>query len=369
MKKLAVWIKKLQSFRLFEIGNNAIHDLSKLMLLPISAALNKRSVEYEASIEDRPSATDFYHHFNHKLREENITHMFLRYVAEIIKMIKNIFHNQKYPIAIDKTDDPYWGDKDNLFVTGGKRNKSTNWAHRYLTAAIVLPEIELILYARPLTKNDNNDALLIEECLLAVKRLGINVSTVLLDREFYNSLIVLLCNIKEIDFIIPAVKNSRFKRLIRELKTEKKKLPRIIENYEIDKQFANLVIYEDTNSKGKKEIFGFITNKDADKIQEDVYEIVEFYRRRWAIENANKFQDAFSIHTNSTNGLVRYFFFVLSALLQNFWVLINFMRRQIHLCELSLNMFKDILKAVFGLAPLPKYKHAQRKPWLGIVLG
>jgi len=67
--------------------------------------------------------------------------------------------------------------------------------------------------------------------------------------------------------------------------------------------------------------------------------------------------------------LVRYFFFVLSALLHNFWVLMNLFAQTSSLWKISLNMLKDITKAILGFASIPNYKHPQRKLWLTILLG
>lgn len=365
IKKLNCWIKKLQRYKLFEICRNAKHDLVSLLALPITAALNNRSIENQSQIEGRVSADDFYHHANNKLTVESISKMFLRYVHEIIKLLKNFFHCSRFAIAVDKTDDPYWGEIENAYVTGGKRERSTNYAFRYLTAAIVVKGFEFVLYARPLTKEDTKDALLVEECLQAIRKLGIDISRLLLDREFYNSDIIFLCNFLDIDYIIPVVKNSRFNRWLKTFK----RFPRIEINWEVNDELTNLLLFEETNSKDEKEIFGFITNIEPDNIKENPDEIINFYRRRWAIENANKFQDAFNIHTNSTNGIVRYFFFVLTALLYNFWVLARLLAEVFSLCKISLNMFKDICKTLFGFAIAPKYKHAQHKLWLGILLG
>lgn len=369
IKRLSPWIKKVQSFRLFDIRSNAKYNIRQILELPISAALHNSSIENEGLFKDRISADDFYHHANNKLKEAKIAKMLRRYVAEVLRLLKNYFCRTSFEIAIDKTDDPYWGKKENHYVTGGKREHSTNYAFRYLTAAIAVQRFEFVLYARPLTKADDNDALLVEECIIAIKRLGVTISRVLLDREFYNSMIILFCNVADIEYIIPMKKDSRFERLLSELKKEGKKLPRIIENYEINKQLTNLIIYEDKNSKGETEIFGFITNIDADKIAKDVYAIADFYRRRWAIENANKFQDKFNISTNSTNGVVRFFFFVLTALLHNFWVLLALIAKRFNLMEISIRVFKNIFRKIFCFDTLHSYKHPQRELWMKVLVG
>ncbi len=369
LKKLRVWIKKLQCYKILEIGKNAKYSLEQLMQLPLAAALNNRSIEYESIFnENRPSADDFYHHANNKLTKEAIIGMHLRYSCEICKLLKNLFHKSTFDIAIDFTDDCYYGDNENCYIIGGKRKNSTNYFFKYLTIAIVEKDIRFVIYSYPVMKEDDNDALLVENAIRAVKKLGINIRRALFDREFENSKIFLVCDSYGIECIMPKKKDSKFERWIDTFKREDKKFPRIIENYEIREYPTNVLVMEETNTKGQKEIYGYVTNIDINRFRGDVEMISDYYRQRWAIENANKFQDAFNIHTNSTNGLVRYFFFVLTALLHNFWVLVNLFAKVFSLWDVSLNMIKEVMKLIFCFSPTPDYKHAQRKLWLNILL-
>jgi len=47
----------------------------------------------------------------------------------------------------------------------------------------------------------------------------------------------------------------------------------------------------------------------------------------------------------------------------------NLFTQTFFLWKISLNMLKDIAKAILGFAPIPHYKHPQRKLWLTILLG
>jgi putative transposase len=369
LKKLRVWMHKIQTYVLFQIGNNADHTLQDLMKLPLGAAISNTSIESESLHEDIPSADVFYHHANNKLDKKEILKMCIRYAAEIVKLIKNIFMRSNFTIAIDFTEDPYYGDKENFYVVGGQRKNSTNDSFRRLTAAIAEEGFRFVLFAYPVSKDDHNDALLVEEAIRKIRKLGITIGKVLLDREFYNSKIIFLCNYFNIDYIIPAKKDSKVERKIEELKKAEKKFPIIVENYEIEDQLTNLLLMEDKNDKGEPIIYGFITNIEVEKFRNDPEIISECYRKRWDIENANKFQDAFNIHTNSTNGLVRYFFFVLTVLLHNFWVLVNLFGKTYALGTVSLTLIKEVACAMLGLAPAPLFKHAQRKLWVEILLG
>jgi hypothetical protein len=369
-KKLRKFVQRLAVRPLFEIGKNAKYNFSQLMQLPVAAALENRSIENQSLLTGRVSADNFYHHFKNKLKLTSLQTLFCRHIQQVKKVLKNgnLLH-ERFIIAIDKTEELYWGEIDNPFVTGGKREASTNYAFRYLTVTSVLRGQRFFLYIRPLTVKDDNDALLVEECLEELRKLGFQIGTLLGDREFYNGKIVLICNIQKIEYVIPAVKNERFQSKVEELRREGKKFPRIIENYEIADEVTNLILYEEKNSKGEIEVFGFITNITADEISDDVNAIIELYRMRWGIENAHKYEDGFRIPTNSTDGVIRFFFFMLGVILHNLWVLLNMLAASFGAVAISLNVMKDILKIMHGLAALQSYKHPQRELWVEILLG
>ena len=355
---------------LFGIGKNAKYDFGQLMKLPIAAALEKRSIYDQSLLRGRVSDDDFYHHFSNKLKLESLQKLFRCHILQIKKMLKhrNLLH-ERIIIAIDKTEEHYWGGINNLFVTGGKRQASTNYAFRYLTAAIVINGQRFIIYVRALTKDDNDDAQLVEECLEEIRKLGFEVGTLLADREFYNGTILLLCNGRNVEYVIPAVKNEKFLRLADDLHKERQRFPCVIPDYDISGSQTCLVIYEEKNGEGKSEIFGFITNIDAYEISDDVEAIIELYKLRWGIENAHKYEDRFRISTNSTNGLIRFFFFMIGVIFHNVWVMLNLLAVSLGLPSLSLNVFVDILKRSQGIRGVQSYKHPQRQLWVKILLG
>lgn len=370
-KKLRKMVQKVTSAPLFEISKNAKYNFSQLMKLPIAAALTNRSIENQSLSKGRISGDDFYYHFNGKLGVSKLQNMFSRHIKQTKRILRSLsLFQKKIIVAIDKTEDLFWGKTEgNEFVTGGKRESSTNYAFRYLTATSIIQGQRFFLYVRPLTKEDTNDALLVEECLDGIRKLGFQVGTLLMDREFYNGKIVLICNIQKIAYVVPAVKNEKLKRHIKELKKEGKKFPRIIEGYEIADEITNLILYEEKNKDGKSEVFGFITNLDVKEIAKNVDTIIELYRLRWGVENAHKFHDRFWISTNSTNGVIRFFFFLLGVIFHNLWVLLRLLAAVFGAAVLSIDVMKDILREAYELNSPLSYKHKQRELWLDILIG
>lgn len=369
-KKLRKFIQRVTTTPLFEVGKNSKYNFNQLMKLPIAAALENRSIENQSLFSGNVSADDFYYHFKNKLRLDALQAMVHRHILQVKKFLRyrNLLHGQLI-IAIDKTEELYWGKIENPYVTGGKREASTNYAFRYLTVACVLEGQKFFLHVRPLTDKDNNDALLVEEVLEELKKLGCQVGTLLCDREFYNGNIILICNIQKIAYVIPAVKNERFQRKVAELRKEGKKLPIIIEGYEVSDEITNLIIYEEKNSKGDLEVFGFITNVDAVELAKDVDAIIEIYKMRWGIENAHKYEDRLKIPTNSTDGIIRFFFFILGVIAHNIWVLLNSLAESLGAKPISLDMMKDIFRMKYGFVMVQTYKHPQLQLWVKILLG
>ena len=91
-----------------------------------------------------------------------------------------------------------------------------------LTAAIAEESFRFVLFSYPVSKDDTNDALLVEEAVRKIRKLGIGIDRLLLDREFYNSKIIFCCNFFDIDYIIPMKKDSKAERKIEELKRQRK---------------------------------------------------------------------------------------------------------------------------------------------------
>lgn len=370
-KKLRKMMRTVATIPLFEIGKNAKYTFSQLMELPIASALNGRSIENQSLQIDRASADAFYYHFGNKLKIENLEDFFTNHVKRIMKILRRqgIF-DAKIIIGIDKTEEHYWGEhEENPFVTGGKRVTSTNYAFRYLTTVIVIRGQRFIIGLKPLTKEDNDDAKLVHQALEGVNKIGFKVSKLLMDKEFYNGDIVLICNGLNIQFVVPVVKNDKFQRLVADLRKDKTSFPCVIADYDVAGSETCLALYEDENDDGRVEVFGFITNMDKDDVSKDIDSIIELYKMRWGVENAHKYEDKFRIPTNSDDGLVRFFFFIMGAMFHNFWVLLSLLASSFGASKLSISVFIDIMKCFFVIREAEHYKHPQRELWIGVLLG
>ena len=360
-------MRALRNCPLFEVGSNGRYLPKQFTGLVLAAALAGKSMEETSQLQGLPSADDFYHHAKQKLSKEAVQRHVRRWALEAVNAICNIFGTRTFDIAIDFTDDSYYGETDNPWVVGGKRKNSTNYAFRYLTVAIVNEGMRFVIYACPVSKDDKTDAPLVEDAVQSVKQLGIGIRRAYLDREFKNSALFLFFDVEGIEFIVPNTADSKTQRWIGELRKEHKHFPRIVENFEVNDYPVNLLLLEDEDGRG--EIYGFLTNRKAAEIKKDPYAVAEDYRNRWAIENANKYQDAFNIPTNCRDGIVRYLFFAMTLLLHNFWVLATMIAPGICLPPPTISFFKECILTTLLQLPRLRSKNPQRERWAAVLGG
>ena len=124
---------------------------------------------------------------------------------------------------------------------------------------------------------------------------------------------------KGINFIMPAVRNERIKRMLNEY--AKGNIPSV---YEMGSK-VYLVI---ARKKGSREedkpvdkFIAFVTNIKFDDPERIVSVIPEEYRYRWGIETSYRVEDGFEAKTTSRNFTLRVIYFMLSIILYNLWII------------------------------------------------
>ena len=122
-----------------------------------------------------------------------------------------------------------------------------------------------------------------------------------------------------INFIMPAVRNERIKRMLNEF--AKGNIPSV---YEIGSK-VYLVIARKKGSreedKPDEKFIAFVTNIKFDDPERIVDIIPEEYRYRWGIETSYRVEDGFEAKTTSRNFTLRVIYFMLSIILYNLWIL------------------------------------------------
>jgi len=204
-------------------------------------------------------------------------------------------------MAIDFTEEPYYGKLD-IHVTRSKYKSGTYTFHTFAIISVVGKDEKerLTLYSLPVTMLDTKEDI--------VKKLLENSPrppVLMMDRGFFKIEMIKLVESMGINFIMPAVRNERIKRLLDEY--AKGNIPSVIK-YEMGSKVYLII----ARKKGSKEedkpddkFIAFVTNIKFDDPQRIVDIIPEEYRYRWGIETSYRVEDGFEAKTTSRNFTLR----------------------------------------------------------------
>lgn len=313
----------------------------------VSAAFSKTSIEIIANKSREHSPDRVLANLN-KLLTETVASLMIENAERIAWRLRST-RRLKFSVAFDFTSVLYYGvdKKGNPFVTGTKPERGTYYAFRFFVISITTNGTRFILYACPVTKETDGAIMHVETGIELLQKLGINISVLTLDREFYSADVINYLQEKHINFIIPVPQTDRFRREIAKRKQFPNKLPAIVRFWRIGNEYkreaeTTLVILEEKDEKTNEVCtYGYVTNLPWDFYQDDPYILSNLYSKRWGIETAFRVEDKFDIYTTSRKGEVRYFFFVIGCLLYNFWVHINFC---LQVSEFEKGRFRILLK-------------------------
>ena len=228
---------------------------------------------------------------------------------------------QKYTFAIDKTEDPYYGKRDekpDSDVVGSKRKASTNYFHTYLTLSIIDNDRHLTLCVIPWQKGMKN-LTAICQCIELIKELNLKIRCLCLDREFYAAEIFSYLQQAGIPHIIPVKKSGA------ELK---KKLTGKRSNtfqYTLNQGSSAPVTVTMTDClvylKGNKGKHG--TRHHAFVvygISSSPRTIRGIYKHRFAIESTYRLRNTTKPKTSTRDPVIRYYYTLMAFVIQNWWI-------------------------------------------------
>jgi len=172
-------------------------------------------------------------------------------------------------------------------------------------------------------------------------------SVLMMNRGFFKTEMIKLLQSMGINFIMPAVRNERVKRMLNEF--AKGNIPSVIE-YEMGSK-VYLVIAKKKGSmeedKPDDKFIAFVTNIKFDDPERVVSVIPKEYR--WGIETSYGVEDGFEAKTTSRNFTLRVIYFMLSIILYNLWILT---RVEVQGTALTVYFFKHIVKMEITLSGL-----------------
>lgn len=221
--------------------------------------------------------------------------------------------DRKVDVAIDATEDLYYGNKNDPMVVGTKPQKGTSRAFRYATLTIVEPGCRFTIKVIPMGKSTTKKEVV--QQLLEYAKQQIKIENVFLDRGFYQADVITTINEMGLKFIMPAVLHKKTIKMMHG-REPPKILPIEIGSWG-KTSMAKLVIILDKNMEKR----AFITNIDLDLKR--TRQLDHLYSKRWGIETSYRVKKEFRPKTTSKNYVVRLFYFLYSVCLYNIWQLVN----------------------------------------------
>ena len=260
---------------------------------------------------------------------------------------KKRFGGQIIDAAIDIHGIPYHGGvyEDKKEIGRSKPKDGTTKFHMIATIYLIGKKKKRFTLAITFVPLGTTMRKIVQTLLYLMKRCGIGVGILLLDRGFYSIEVVRLLMRLNIGFIIP-MKGKRLKK-----KKGSYRTTYLMKSVEDGKPISQLVgaVSVIRYNRGKRfKHHGamqlcFITCG----IDLELRDIAEFYRKRFGIESSYKLDKSIRPRTSSRNPAIRLFLFNTAAIIQNFWVVVKMVFCK-HICRASEKMitlhdFVDIL--------------------------
>lgn len=272
-----------------------------------------RTISYLETIE--PSKSDSLHKAIKQADKEVFKREFEKTIRKALKKLKL----KKVKLAIDGTEDPYWG-KYGSFNTRARVHEKSDESWQYVTLSIVEPFF-LPLMSVPYRQIDDLDTLTID-LLEYARTLPFKIELVLFDRGFYHAHLIDYLENKEdkrpLPYLIFVPKNNAMKNYIAQTKGRVAMYRHQMSHCRDKTKWkpkTNIAVCKKVgrNKKGKWYDWCFATNQ-----KKGLY-LVREYRKRWNIETGFRIHDEAKIKTKSSNPLIRYFYHLFSMLLIICW--------------------------------------------------
>lgn len=216
----------------------------------------------------------------------------------------------KVVLAIDITQELYYGKNGKLNVRQKKHENGTDEAFNYVVLSVVRPN-PLPLMALPYKQGDDLTALC-KELLKYARSLPITIQCVLFDKGFYIGDLISYLSTEKIRYLIFVPQNKAMKRFIVQTQTIASFYHTIKYNKRQScwKVETRIDIIKDSV---KNYYWCFATN-----IRQSLY-LISKYKQRWQIETDFRVHDEARIKTKSNEPIIRYFYFLTSLILLANW--------------------------------------------------
>jgi len=243
---------------------------------------NNGSKTFELLKENTPASNTVIHHIK-KLHPEYVEKLFMKTFDKLIKeATKYKPFRQRVDLAIDITEQMYYGDKNDYMVCETKPKDGTSHCFRYITINVVENGKRFTLLALPMHKFTTKAKVVRK--LITYAKSKVKIRYIYLDRGFFNSEIINLLKELRVKFLMPAVQNVKIQRYMRKYEGIQ----------------SRIIDYDMGYRKYNRAEFKLVFVNDKYRVKGD-----------------------FKARTTSKYYSVRLFYFMWSVCLYNIWVLVS----------------------------------------------
>jgi hypothetical protein len=261
----------------------------------------------EACYEDGGLAPDSLFKHLGKYSVDEVTFACNRVLNQSFERFKSQNNLRRATVAIDINEAEYWGKEDEYVFYKRGKVKNSHYL-RYATISLVDTRIKCTIAVLPLKKGD--DMLDVVRELLDQARRLVKVDYVLLDRGFYDYRIMKMIEGMNSYYIIPFRRTQAIKKHMTD--KEKCHLLYTLNRVHSYRYTTHLYLQRDRSVEGYA---GVVSNKHVE--DERIDWILEYYMKRWNIENSYKEINHYRIKTSSPKKQYRLLLYALAHLLVN----------------------------------------------------
>lgn len=225
------------------------------------------------------------------------------------KRFKSENNIRRATVAIDINESEYWGREDEYVHYKRGKGKNSHYL-RYATVSLVDTRMKCTIAVLPIKKEDDN-LCVVDELLRQASRL-VEVDYVLLDRGFYDYRIMKTIDERGMIYIIPFRRTMGVKNYVEALDGDRAQMPYTLNRVQPYRYTTQLYIKKDQSPEGYS---GVVSNKHV--TEEMIDWILEYYMKRWNIENTYKEINHYRVKTSSPKKQYRLLLYVLAHLLVN----------------------------------------------------
>jgi len=227
---------------------------------------------------------------------------------------------KSYHFAIDFTDDPYYGEiieanKD--YILKSKMKKSTTAFYSYISLYITKKGQRQTLAVFPVKKGVSKVEY-IRKFLAIINDAKVNITVLCLDRGFYSNEVFLFLQKENIPHIVPVRKyGQELKKILRGNHSRYAQYTMMGNGKPLYLTLAIDVQYlQGRNKKYGNVNLGYVVHG----IDWNPRRIYRVYKNRFAIESSYRIRNIVRAKTSSRNVAIRYLLTIISFLLKNIWV-------------------------------------------------